>query len=95
VKKFLIDPISPPIPPLPLNAYHIMAIKLPNTASTPIKYPMGLASEDSVLPMAFTAHPNTLTMDVNRFCSPFTRDWIAPLIADVWLTSYTGILCCI
>ena len=37
VKKFLIDPTSPLIPPLPLNTYHIIAIKLPNTARTPIK----------------------------------------------------------
>jgi len=83
VKKFLIDPTSPPIPPLPLNTYQIMAMREPNTANTPIRYPIGLANDDNVLPIASTALPNTLTTATNRFCSPLTNDWIALFIADI------------
>jgi hypothetical protein len=73
-KKFLNPPMSPPTPFLPLNTPYIIASKLPNTASTPIKYPMGWANEVNVLPMALTALLNSSIIATNRFCRPFTID---------------------
>ena len=73
-KKPLSPPMSPLTPDLPLKTPYIIANRLPNTASTPIKYPMGWANEDSVLPMALTALLNSSIIATNRFCRPFTID---------------------
>ena len=88
MKKFLIDPTNPPMPPLPLNTYQIIPIRLPKTARTPTKYPMGCARLDNVLPIALIAHPNTFTRAVNRFCSPLTMLCIAELIEDIFRRIY-------